>query len=52
MLDGKERDSVQDVDIDRCTILRMGDLGADDADKRSKSLQKRILENSTFRWTI
>jgi hypothetical protein len=28
MLDGKEEDNVQDVDIDCCIILKIGDLDA------------------------
>ena len=28
MLDGKEGDNVQDVDIDYCKILKIGDLDA------------------------
>jgi hypothetical protein len=37
MLDGKEGENVQDVDIDCCTILKIRDLDADVADTSLES---------------
>jgi hypothetical protein len=46
-MERKETD--QDVDVDCCIILKIGDWDADVVNRSFESLQERISENSTFR---
>ncbi|MGC1133557.1 MAG: hypothetical protein WA941_12095 [Nitrososphaeraceae archaeon] len=45
MLDGKEREDVQDVDIDCCTISKIRGLDANVVDTNLESSQELILES-------